>query len=544
MIDQNIVCFGPTNSGKSTLAGYLSSHKLTDEEYAKEVQQFRTEYGKDFLERRILSYFVDSGKDEYRVQKHDAPGTSKRKHITEAVLENDLNCTLIDTPGTDKRWRSGFQGIYLGDIGIFIIEITTLLDLCTNHIKGSYEYDKILNRLLVPVSLWEKYGRLDRLIIVISKMDLCRYSKYLLARAEKVLKERQSLKNVPIIPIAINVKQRSDVNVFSESGKFPNHKSLFSALKNIMGKENKLDISQTKNRFFAAIDKRFDKTLSTGEAALRVKVLDGNINVGTSVMIGPVRYNDQIGALNGSVRSLMCEANRRHVSILTKNHIGGVIFSRLQNGRDVLSLKDIELLNTSILMDTDTPYDSGNFLKFTLKDDPISRGFFKTVRLNTDIKLIWFGKIEVLRIISFVEKGKRYQLCLMNTKKDNYPFYLPKDNEGNLAYKDYVLQYKDSSDNETFIQARLNTMVTISDDNRKDVAVSLKTDYSNRLSRNVAETIEYIKKDDLTVFTIRNMSSIELTDFLFNGDIDKTDILDVAPKKYSNVPSSIETSFS
>lgn len=534
MIDLNTVCFGPTNSGKSTLAGYLSSHDLTDKEYAKKVQQFRENYGNDFRERRILSYFLDKGKDEYRDQE-GTPGTSKRKHITEAKLENGMSCTLIDTPGTDKRWRSGFQGIYLGDIGIFVIEINTLVDLFTNYIKGSYEYTRVLNRLLIPVSLWEKYGRLDRLVIVISKMDLCEYSRYYLARSERILREEKALKNVPIVPIAIDVKQRSDVNVYSESEKFPNHRSLFSVIKDLMDRVPNVNELTTNNKLCAAIDKRFEKTSSTGEPALRVKVIDGDIKVGTSVMVGPVEYNNQVSFLRGSVRSLMYEANQRQVDILTKNQIGGVVFSRLYNGRDVLNLKEVKPLNTSLIMSSDSSYESGNFLEFTLRENATNNEFFKNASLNDDIKLIWFGKNVVLRIVSFAKKFGYYQLCVMNTVNDNYSFYLPKDTEGKVAYKDFVLQHKDKSDNARFIRVRLHNMVTISNDNRKDVAVCLKTDYRDQLDQNVTGKMDYIEKNDLTVFTIRNVSGIELTKILFGGVIAKTDIVEVAPKKDRNI---------
>lgn len=530
MMDQNIVCFGPTNSGKSTLAGYLASHNLSDEEYEKKVLQFREKYGTNFRERRILSYFVDTGKDEYREQK-GSPGTSKRKHITEFQLEEGLNCTIIDTPGTDKRWRSGFQGIYWGDIGIFIIEINTLLDLFTNYIKGSCEYKDRLNQLLVPVSLWEKYGRLNRLVIVISKMDLCEYSRYLLARAEKILKEEKILKDVPIIPMAIKVKQRSDVNIFSESEKFLDHRSLFSVIKDLMREAPKANDLSTDNRIFAAIDKRFDKTTSNREPALRIKVIDGAIKVGASVTIGPAMYNDQISILKGSVRSLTYEANHRQVDILTKNQIGEIIFSRLHHGRDSLNLRDMVPLNTSLIMDTTSSYESGNFLRFTLKDTLTNREFFKVASLNEDIKLIWFGKNVVLRIISFVKNPNGdYQLCIMNTINDNYPFYLPKNSEGEFVYKDYVLQYKEKSGKERFIQARLQAMVTLSNDERKNVTVFLKTDYRNQFPQNVSGKIDYIENNDITVFTIYNISGTELAKILFNGDIDKTDIIEVAPK--------------
>lgn len=524
MLNQNIVCFGPTNTGKSTLAGYLCSHDMSHDEYEKKVQQFRTKYGKYFQERRILSYFVDTGKDEYRPQRNTL-GTSKRKHFTVAHLEEELNCTLIDSPGTDKRWRNGFQGIYMGDIGIFVIEIDLLIDLYANHIKGSYEYEQILERLLVPVSLWDKYGRIDQLIIVISKMDLCDYSRYILARAEKVLKEQTLLKNVPIIPISINVKKRSDENVFSESNNFPGHQCLLSAIKDILGKKSPVHAEPNTSRLLAAIDKRFDKTKLTGEPALRVKVIDGDITIGRSLKIGPVKYKGRINDVTGTVRTLMSEAEHQKVDTLAKNHIGGIVFSRLQNGRDLFDLKEMELFNTSMIMNIDSTYSSGNFLVFSIKKDGIVKDLFENCSLNEDIKLIWFGKNEILRIISCADKATHYRIGLMNTKHDNYPFYFQHDEKGEVAYSDYVVQYKNK-----FLQARLQSAATISDDNRKDVVVYLKKDYRGKTGITGMDEAYYIEKNNATILMLRNLSGIELTNALFNEGINKNDILEVAIK--------------
>ena len=540
-MNQNIVCFGPTNSGKSTLAGYLSSYRLNNELYEKKIQMFRAEYGNYFNERNTLSYFVDTGKDEYRVQQN-TPGTSKRKHILEIPWENGLTYTLIDTPGTDKRWRNNFQNIYLGDIGLFIIEINTLLDICTNYLEGSYEYDEILTKLLTPVSLWENYGRLDRLIIVISKMDLCEYSRYSLARVEDLLKGIEILKNIPIVPIAINVKQRSAINVFRVSDKFPKHQSLSSALGEIikrtiyidLGKITKrtiyIDDSANHQRLFACIDKRFEKTRHTGEPAIRIKVLNGDIRIGDSAIIGPVKYNNQVCNMTGSVRSLQYESNHRRVNVLSKNHIGGVIFSRLQNGRDVIDLMDINLLNTSVIMGAGSEYESGNLLVFSLEESKVNRTFFESCNTDDDVKLIWFGKIVILKIISFVKKAKHYRLCLMNTKTDNFPFYFQKDSEGNIIYKDYVLQYKKDSmqDEERFVRAHLHKVINIIDEDRKDVFVCLKGDYTERLSHIKTSELRYTQKNNITRLTIHNISGIELADILFKGDIDKMDISEVS----------------
>lgn len=234
--------------------------------------------------------------------------------------------------------------------------------------------------------------------------------------------------------------------------------------------------------------------------------------------------------MTGSVRSLQYESNHRRVNVLSKNHIGGVIFSRLQNGRDVIDLMDINLLNTSVIMGAGSEYESGNLLVFSLEESKVNRTFFESCNTDDDVKLIWFGKIVILKIISFVKKAKHYRLCLMNTKTDNFPFYFQKDSEGNIIYKDYVLQYKKDSmqDEERFVRAHLHKVINIIDEDRKDVFVCLKGDYTERLSHIKTSELRYTQKNNITRLTIHNISGIELADILFKGDIDKMDISEVS----------------
>lgn len=517
MSNKNIVCFGPTNSGKSTFIGYLSAYKLNDKDYENTVRKFREEYGKDFIERRTLSYFVDTGKDE--VQKQSSSfGTSKRKHIKEFQINGEQTYTIIDTPGTDSRWKNSFQGIFMGDIGIFIIEINTLIELFTNYIKGSYEYNRILNHLLTPVYLWEKYGRINQLIIAISKMDLCNYSEYLLARAIKLLKEKDILKNVPIVPISINIKERSDVNIFSESEHFQKYPSLISYIKDIKPEETE----KKSERILASLDKCLKKNDLSRESTLRLKIIDGKIRKGDSVILGPVNVDGKNVILNGTIKNLTYEANKQPVKELSKNHIGCVIFSRLQAERKPVDLSEIKLKNTALLMDANTPYENGNSLVLNIKSDG-NELFAKDIVLNTDIKLIWFGKIVFLRILSFVKKPNGYyKIFLMDTRENSPTFYFQKDSAGEIIYKDYVLQYGNQ-----FVRAKIERTIHISDDSRKDAVVILRHNYQIHKEDS---TLNYVENKDTTVLSINSISGSELVNLLFKSSIDKSDILEVAVK--------------
>ena len=66
---KNIVIFGPTSSGKSTLMGYLQCHDREKKENQKIFDSIRREIEKEgilYHPDRKLAYLVDTSKEERR----------------------------------------------------------------------------------------------------------------------------------------------------------------------------------------------------------------------------------------------------------------------------------------------------------------------------------------------------------------------------------------------------------------------------------------------------------------------------------------------
>ena len=522
--EKNVVFFGPTNSGKSTLCGYLYSRDMSEKDFEKAVRYFSEEYGSHFDHSKIYSYFVDSAKDEYQKQKGSI-GTSKRKHFTQAFLDG-VEYTLIDTPGTDTRWKNSFQGIYMGDIGVFVVG-SDMLERLVDKVIGSLEYEEYISNMLKPVRLWRKYGRMNQLLFVITKTDLIDHSEYLLRRFEKALRKIDMLKNVPIIPISINVKDRNDINVLPNETNTPYKESFTSSIRKLFLNGDQPIKPLKPETKLASIDKLFKKTKKTKEPAIRIKVIDGSFSVGDSVILGPVKYKNNLMDLNGTIKSLVLEANKRQIAELSENYIGGVMFSRLQHGRDIVDLKEIVIPNTALLRDTESNYSSGNLLVFSIYDDLITSQLWNRQIVNQEFKLIWFGKIEFLRVISFEKRTNGYRLSLINYKGDFPQFRFQKDSQGTIIHTDYVLQFEDS-----FIGAHLEDVIDVTSSNPKDVVIHLQNDYSAYLKEKGINDSKYSEDEKCTLATIPSATGKIIEKLLFKGEIDKKDILKVAVSKY------------
>lgn len=467
----NIVMFGPTHSGKSTLMGYLLVYDLSDEEYRRRNRRIRAkieEIGSRYKDDRALAYYVDTGKDERRAydREEKSKGSSKRIHIQKTALDIELDCTFIDTPGTDVAWAHKYQGLFLGDVGIFIIEIGKLLEL-SRKIEGSNTYNTMINQLFAPVYLWKHYKRMRRLIVAISKIDLASYNQYSIKRAERVLRSLDIFREVPIVPISINVEKRNGnniVNSIHEEMAWYNGKTLIDEIKIMLDKERDENLEEP--MLFAHIERLFVRTKSNNQSALRVKILNGTVRIGDEVYLAPVNVNNYTKSIKGVVASLKHET-RGNVNSLTKGEIGGIIFSKVMDGRERIKLSDVELKRTSIIFDNDSDCRCGNLLYFNISKENLSVLDKAQIHfcVGDRIKMIWFGKIICMHLLNIIEDEMDYKIVLMNTSSQHSLFMLPIRKNGKFFYDEYVLQLGDI----LFINAVLSDLELVSENHKKEV---------------------------------------------------------------------------
>lgn len=269
----NIVIFGPTHSGKTTLLGYLTTAKLHSPQFNDDVLQrlklIRTLSKEDDFnignpynpvnvnKDIILPSFVSLDRDElrkFRGEGEKSEGTSKRIHRQQLTIclsppmatenhesENtNVNCTFIDMPGFRQRLSDKYRGFFEGDIGISVLEISEIIRLwnlknkCPLEERETYQKAYLERRLFEPLRIWCDYRSPSRLVIAISKIDKntigednqCKAGQKqfkviedAIACVESYTRRFNRGQNIPVVPISIRLtseeaKPKSKMRVF------------------------------------------------------------------------------------------------------------------------------------------------------------------------------------------------------------------------------------------------------------------------------------------------------------------------------------------
>lgn len=474
-MNDNIVFFGPTHSGKSTLLGYMKSYDLSDEEYALENKRIKERIeeidGKSYRQDRVLAYYVDTGIDEIKTfdKGETSLGGSKRIHMSKVASGFDMNCTFIDTPGSDMGWRDKYEGTFLGDIGVFIVDIGELekLENLKNNVdskKSINKYSSMSSRLFSPIYIWQCYKKMSRLIIAVSKVDMVNYQQNRVIKVINMLKAQDILSDIPIVPISIDVKNRTSNNIVPNTVKdmsWYKGPSLVEELKRLINEDQKG--KTTEGILFAKVERFFERTKSNNQPALRVKVLNGAIHLGDTISVGPVEVYDEVGYISGKVKSLRYET-REDTEVILKGQIGGVILSRVSFNGDRISLRDAEQKRTCIVFNDAAERTEGNLLEFEINAEKLSEeNVYSLMEVNERLKnepnkvirlnLIWFGKVISMHVMKSTEANNVFTLILQNTVPKHRPsiFTLPLNGEGDLIFKEYIIQLE----NKGFVPAKL-----------------------------------------------------------------------------------------
>lgn len=203
----NIVIFGSTQSGKTTLLGYLSTGMLRNPQFNEEVLKnlkliksltVEDEFSignpynpVDVNKEVILPSFVSLDKNELKKFRNESSeGTTKRLHhkqlticmseggdISASQNENEnVLCTFVDLPGFRQRLSDKYRGFFEGDIGIAVLKLSELLELYnlinnTSTKETISKIDEYEGRLFEPIRVWCDYRSPSRLMIVISQID-------------------------------------------------------------------------------------------------------------------------------------------------------------------------------------------------------------------------------------------------------------------------------------------------------------------------------------------------------------------------------------
>lgn len=459
----NFVIFGTTQSGKSTLAGFIASHTLDDKAFNAAINNHRkilsnTKVGQ-LTDEMVYISFVSLDTDELlRCKGLKSIGTTKRAHrkyvsLDKTLLRSEQELIMIDTPGVRSEARERYMGIFEGEIGICMISILDLerYESSDEQIARKIEERKIFD----PIRFWCAYKNAQSLVIVLSKIDTVKYDSERIKQAIQIITskliEYRIPTIIPIIPTAIKLHlDETKTNYIREAHNVVNLSPLCQPPQNqaLLPTILKMDIpnqNQTHPELFCSVSK-IREIKGRNQYALSVKVLQQVLRLDSKVVIGPVKEkkSNRITYISGQIKSLKEDTSKELSSALNAGSVGGIRFSSVfdyeYTSKPHLSkcneLTDYKILKTTVL--TGSSILSGNSITLFVPDDEL--GVSALAALNNllpkeSVRFLWFGKFITAEVIELYHSNNEWcmTLCPLVSVCRNAlgPFTIPVDQENN-----------------------------------------------------------------------------------------------------------------
>lgn len=488
----NIVIFGPIHSGKTSLMGFIKASCMSREERETAKRQIERELiakGITYKDEDKYTYYITTDKDEITTDsKQNSIGTTKRMHIKNiAHIPNDeveADLIFIDTPGqnTVKTWKDRYEGIYMGDIGVYVVDVNEIIDIADLN-RDSEEYVNAINELFSYLYLWKTTKSMEDVIIVLSKIDTVDSAD--VQYAKDTIESMKHFKEVPIIPIGISFDNNKDYNILTYdniNGYYEGLtfvKKLFELLKGKLSLNRKNDIS------FAYLERPRQRD-ETEETVFRVKILEGYIKQGERVVLLPIKKrNSEFDKVLFTVKSMKLE-DRQLVDCMVASNIGGILPTKVMLGNNRINIEEISIIKTTCIIGENTPYIMGNLLSFKtrLYNKVVFNENFMKIRINQAINIVWFGKVLTA---SFCSRYVNGNYCYFNAYLHDYPVVMPVYDKENYCIKNFALEVN----NCYFFQAELESINNLNKDLNK-IYFSFSKEDTN-LSK--AEIEDYLRLD-------------------------------------------------
>lgn len=411
---KNLLVFGRTSSGKSTLSGYLYYYSNQDEATTlleKTKREFSCKNIK-FSSDDQFSYIMDSAFESSRKYGKDGKeGTTvdlKIRHV------NEIKLNIIDSPGIGYRFTTQKnqkrlsekknsrinQGITISDIGIFTIEARDFKKI--EEEEGQYAF----NRLFDFIS---RKGE-ENVIIALTKCDTFLKEKDKLKEiyesCKSYIEEVFNFKNCWIIPIGIIASDMRDINVLQKSDVFDFYEGP-SLLKAINDCTKITENNSKENPFSYALVQREFNITGIGKV-WRCKMVKDSFFVNDEVILGPVKINKKMTAIRGKIKNLQ-NTNKINTDFVSKGEIFGVDVSFNKEKSSINMDKTISFL---IKYDEKIIFKIGNYLEISdiEKELPLDR---------VEYVLNWYGK----KIRCFLREKSKNCLEVILEKNIVVPFY-------------------------------------------------------------------------------------------------------------------------
>lgn len=460
----NIVIFGPVHSGKTTLAGYIYSYYMSDTEFYQKEEEIK----KALEEKNIFyklsnrfTYFISLDEDELVKNKKDNTiGTTKRihmKHIPHREEEALIDITYIETPGvnTEKIWKQKYEGIFVGEIGIFVIDINELVKL-SNMNENSQKYKTKIQDIFASLFLWCSSKDKSKVVIAISKTEKSYTAD--IRCAVDLIQSINAFRDIRIVPIGISIQTREEYNIFSNEKCSKRIQERYNTLMKEL-----IDII-VKNREKRQNDIKFAYINDDMNDELVIKVLSGTFEIGNLVKMYPTKTSD--GGITAEtyfkIKSAQSvDGDLKYNKEIDAGNIVKLDFKNMKFLGKPVKLKDIIFEDTSLLLGSETNFVEGNYVLFNTKfsDTNIFYERYKAIRLLQKVNIVWFGKIITLEVVS---KYQEEEYCCIGAMVVEGNVIMPVDKNSNeffFPYKQFTLEIE----NRYFFAANLKLIKKINE---------------------------------------------------------------------------------
>lgn len=441
----NIVVFGKAQSGKSTLLGYLYAQLNPNFNITEFERKTRFDLASDYEPSYLYAYIMDDSRYERKVRK----GT-RNIHIRKCNFNDGLQITVIDTPGVEHHEKPKQKGVFLGDIGIFCIE---LKDVLSNDFLGSvHENVSIMSTLL----LWANLGH-KRIIVALTKCDECDYSESDYNSAcERVhaLCVKSNISEVITVPIAVLVSEKRGMNIVDKSEEFSWYKNetLFKTLDN----ERKLVDKSNAGRLLFCVHNQIDRPTSNSGKVWVIKIIQGQISVGDEIILTPVLSKEKaflsIKATVKKIREDVHEFDdKKSPQTANAGEIVGIDLKNIYMVKgDKLEKKDFDTIYTTCGFKAEAKFDISDMFVFS-----VAKEYQNIFTVRRQFSLMWFGRgisfwvydTPILNNNQLLVTGKLFsrKLALPNDSTEGYAFskLIIKDGNGaqsNPYYEGKLIQ--------------------------------------------------------------------------------------------------------
>ena len=406
----NIVIFGPTQSGKTTLLGYLATAMLRHPYFNEEVYHNLKLIKKlaetdefnigdprnpEFVNTDvILPSFISMDRNELRKFRNGSTeGTTKQLHRKQVAIcmtsqerfeeeqsENEtVSCTFLDLPGFRTKISDKYRGFFEGDVGIAVIKLSEVIDLHNAILDTDYEKaDKLRRRLIEPLRVWCDYRSPNKLVVAISQIDRMSQFEDIETAVNCVKEELRSFNrncNIPISPISVriinvpnkkpNAKMqrfftRQELNIYHpvrpEPEPLPGDGPLITCIKNILPPKS----SDVASFSLGSVHRVMRTTVKgTQKTVLEIQAKHGAIHINDNILLGPVynKTSDEYTFVNCEISSLKADGVQNPSTILFEGNVGGAIMKEIKDvngGRPLLlshvtSKSDLSILKSTII---------------------------------------------------------------------------------------------------------------------------------------------------------------------------------------------------